>query len=110
LLAHGPDGQLLGCGVIRMIRPDAAELKRMFARPEVQGAGLGHKLFEMRMAEARQMGARAIYVDTAKGNTPMLSMYERHGFSYIPRHPENANPEAFAPYLVYLKYTFPNDD
>ena len=45
-----------------------------------------------------------IYVDTAKGNRPMLSMYERFGFKYIERYPENANPAEYAPYLVYLAY------
>jgi hypothetical protein len=35
----------------------------------------------------------------------MLSMYERFGFRYIQRYPENANPIEFEPYLVYLEYS-----
>ena len=27
----------MGCGVLRRIRPDAVEMKRMFVRPESQG-------------------------------------------------------------------------
>jgi len=107
LLAHGPDGQLLGCGVIRKIRPDAVELKRMFVRPEAQGTGLGRKLFEMRMDEVPRMGCNEVYVDTVKGNTAMLNMYEKRGFTYIPRYPENANPPEYSSNLVYLKYRFP---
>ena len=107
VLAHGEDGRLLGCGTLRWIRPDAVEMKRMFVRPEAQGLGLGKRLFEMRIEEARKMGCRAIYADTAKGNRPMLSIYERFGFSYIQRYPENANPPEFEPYLVYLEYRFP---
>lgn len=107
VLALGEDGRLLGCGTLRWIRPDAVEMKRMFVRPEAQGLGLGKRLFEMRIEEARKMGCRAIYADTAKGNRPMLSIYERFGFSYIPRYPENANPPEFEPYLVYLEYRFP---
>jgi GNAT superfamily N-acetyltransferase len=107
LLAHGGDGQLLGCGTLRWIRPDAVEMKRMFVRPEAQGLGLGQRLFEMRVEEARKMGCRAIYADTVAGNRPMLSIYERFGFTYIPRYPENANPPEFEPYLVYLEYRFP---
>lgn len=104
-LARGPDGRLLGCGTLRRIRPDAVEMKRMFVRPEARGKGLGQRLFEMRIDEARKMGCRAVYADTAKGNRPMLSMYERFGFHYIPRYPENANPIEFEPYLVYLQYS-----
>ncbi|MEM7469895.1 MAG: GNAT family N-acetyltransferase [Pseudomonadota bacterium] len=107
LLATDQNDALLGCGVIRKIRPDAAELKRMFVRPEAQGLGLGRKLFELRLEEARAMGCRAIYVDTIKGNTKMLNMYENYGFSYIPRYAENANDPALEPFLVYMSYTFP---
>ncbi len=108
VLAEGADGRLLGCGALRRIREDAVEMKRMFVRPEAQGLGLGRKIFEMRMQEARRMECRAVYADTAKGNRPMLSMYERYGFQYIARYPENANPVEFAPYLVFLEYVFPS--
>jgi GNAT superfamily N-acetyltransferase len=104
-LVRGADGRLLGCGTLRRIRPDAVEMKRMFVRPEARGKGLGQRLFEMRIKEARKMGCRAVYADTAKGNRSMLSMYERFGFRYIQRYPENANPIEFEPYLVYLEYS-----
>jgi GNAT superfamily N-acetyltransferase len=104
LLATQDDGTLIGCGVIRKIRPDAAELKRMYVRPEAQGWGLGRRLFEMRIAEARNMGCKALYADTVAGNTAMLSMYEKFGFTYIPRYPENANGPELEPYLVYLEH------
>ena len=107
MLATDDDGTLVGCGVIRRIRPDAAELKRMYVRPEAQGAGLGRRIFEMRITEARRMGCRILYADTVKGNTAMLSMYEKFGFSYIPRYPENANGAELEPFLVYLEHTIP---
>jgi GNAT superfamily N-acetyltransferase len=105
LLATNADGTILGCGVIRKIRPNAVELKRMYVRPAAQG--LGRKLFEMRISEARSMGSKTIYADTVKGNTAMLSMYEKFGFSYIPRYPENANGPDLEPFLVYLKHVLP---
>jgi len=103
LLATTDSGELLGCGVIRQIRPDAAEFKRMYVRPKARGLGLGKLLFKHRVEEARRMGCDALYADTVKGNTPMLSMYEKFGFSYIPRYPENANGPELEPFLVYLK-------
>ncbi|WP_371933321.1 GNAT family N-acetyltransferase, partial [Ruegeria discodermiae] len=45
-LARGQDRHLVGCGAMRRIRQDAVEMKRMFVRPEVQGQGLGRRLFE----------------------------------------------------------------
>lgn len=103
LLARTDSGELLGCGVIRRIRPDAAEFKRMYVRPKARGLGLGKLLFKHRVEEARRMGCDTLYADTVKGNTPMLSMYEKFGFSYIPRYPENANGPELEPFLVYLK-------
>ena len=104
LLATRDDGTLLGCGVIKKFRPDAAELKRMYVRPVAQGLGLGRQLFEMRISEAQKMGCAYLYADTVKGNRAMLSMYEKFGFQYIERYPENANGLELEPYLVYLEH------
>jgi GNAT superfamily N-acetyltransferase len=103
LLATRENGDLLGCGMIRLIRPDAAEFKRMYVHPKARGLGLGRHLFEHRVFEAQRMGCKTLFADTVRGNTPMLSMYEKFGFSYIPRYPENANGPDLAPFLVYLK-------
>ena len=106
LIARDTTGRMVGCGTLRRIRPDAVEMKRMYVRPEARRKGLARQLFEMRIAEARKMGCSAVYADTAKGNRPMLEMYEAFGFHYIPRYPENANPAEFEPFLVYLEYRF----
>jgi len=103
LLATSPAGDLLGCGVIRHIRDDAAEFKRMYVRPAARGLGLGRALFEHRVDEARRMGCRTLYADTIKGNMAMISMYEKLGFTRIPRYPENANPPQMDPFLVYFR-------
>ncbi|MDA8747928.1 GNAT family N-acetyltransferase [Litoreibacter sp.] len=104
-LAHDPDGTLLGCGFLKKIRPDAAELKRLFVIPEAQGYGLGRKLIDARIEIARNMGVRDFYADTIKGNDSMLSLYAKLGFSFIEHYPENANPKDWSPWLVYLHRT-----
>jgi GNAT superfamily N-acetyltransferase len=107
LLVTDDDGALVGCGVIKMVRSDAAELKRLFIRPQARGSGLGRRLFEMRVEEARRMGCRTIYADTVRGNTAMLNMYEKFGFAYIPRYPENANAPELEPFQVASNIDFP---
>lgn len=102
LLAHDADGTLVGCASLRRIRDDAAEMKRMYVVPAARGTGLGRRLFEARIAEARAMGLAWLYADTIRGNRAMLGMYEKYGFKYIDRYPENANPAEFEPFLVYL--------
>lgn len=110
LLAHDEQGALVGCGMIRKIRADAAELKRIYVHPKAQGTGLGRKLVEMQISEARRVGYTSLYADTVIGNTAILPMFEKLGFSYIPRYPENANGPELAPYLVYLTYVFPGGE
>lgn len=106
ILGHTGQGRLVACAGLRRIRPDAVEMKRMFVRPEARGHGLGQRLLDMRLSEARAMGCRAAYADTYQGNRSMLSIYESRGFNKVPRYPENANPPEFAPFLVYLEYRF----
>jgi GNAT superfamily N-acetyltransferase len=102
-MATGEGNRMLGCGAIRAIRPEAVELKWVFVRPECQGQGLGRKICEMMISEARRMGHEAVYADTVKGNQSMLAVFEKTGFEYIPRYAENANPVDLEPYLVFLR-------
>ena len=101
ILAHAGD-RLVGCGFLRRIRPDAAEMKRLYVLPDCQGHGLGRRLIEARIDGARAMGLSDLYADTVIGNDDMLRLYDRLGFRRIGRYPENANPPERDPWLVYL--------
>ena len=103
LIASTPDGTLLGCGQLRRIREDAVEIKRVFVQPESQGTGLGRDIFLKLIEEARHMGMAEVYADTVKGNTSMMRIFERTGFEYIDRYPENYNPPEYAPFVVYVR-------
>ena len=106
LLASDSNGRIVGCGMLRFIRPDAVELKRVFVRPEAQRQKLGRKLVEALLAEARKTGCSALYADTIKGNTAMTNLCESLGFTYIDRYPENAHPPEYEAYIVYMRYQF----
>lgn len=101
LLARDTSGFLLGCGFMRMIDAERAELKRLYVRDLARGLGLGRKLIEMRIDKAKEMGATKIYADTVRGNSSMLALYDRLGFSSTSRYDGNANDPALDQYLVY---------
>ena len=103
VLARDSSGFLLGCGFMRMIDPQRAELKRLYVRDLARGFGLGRKLIELRIDKAKEMGAKTIYADTVRGNSSMLALYDRLGFTSTPRYDGNANDAALDPYLVYRK-------
>lgn len=102
------DGQIVGTGAFRLVGNRSAEFKRMFVRPEAQGIGLGRRLFQARIAEARSLGCQRIVADTVKGNVAMLSLYDSYGFRRIPRYRENYNPPDLDPFLEYLEYILPD--
>jgi GNAT superfamily N-acetyltransferase len=103
VLARDRSGFLLGCGFMRLIDPHRAELKRLYVRDLARGLGLGRKLIEQRIEKAKEMGATTIYADTIRGNSSMLALYDRLGFSSIPRYDGNANDPAMDKFLVYRK-------
>lgn len=101
ILARDSSGYLLGCGFMRLLDADRAELKRLFVRDLARGNGLGRRIIEMRIEKAKEMGATTILADTVRGNSSMLALYDRLGFTETARYIGNANPEEFDDYLVY---------
>ena len=94
LLREGDE--ILGCGAIRPLRniPGGAgarrcELKRMLIRPEYRGRGLGRKLVQHLIDEARAMGYSEIVMDTLAFTQPVLGTYRRLGFADIPPYYDN---------------------
>lgn len=104
ILVHDARDRLVGCGTLQQVRPDAAELKRLYVRPEASGFGLGRAIVAARMAAARDMGYRRLLVNAIKGNTDMLRIYEPMGFQYIDRYPECADPVEVDPWFVYMEH------
>lgn len=107
VLARDSSGFMLGCGFVRMLDENRAELKRLYVRDLARGLGLGRRLIEMRIEKAREMGATTILADTVRGNSSLLALYDRLGFGETPRYDGNANSPELDPYLVYRKLELP---
>jgi putative acetyltransferase len=80
LLAWADDTPVAVCAVER-IDPTAAELKRLYVRPDVRGLGVAGRLVT-RIAElAEAMGCQTLRLDTHEGiMQPAIALYERFGF------------------------------
>ena len=103
---HDDAERLVGCGMMRQVRPDAGELKRLYVRPEASGHGLGRKLVDARITAAREMGWRTLLVNAVRDNQDMLRIYESIGFRYIDRYPECSDPAEADPYFIYMQLDF----
>lgn len=83
LLAY-VDGQAAGCVTYRAVPaiPGACEMKRLWARPEFRGLGLGEQLVLTAMDHATRAGFDAMYLDTFPATMkPAFEMYLRLGFA-----------------------------
>ena len=101
LLLAWVDQKLAGCCAMRPIDSsdyaNAAEMKRLFVRPEFRGLGLGRQLAESIIDAARMSGYASVLLDTLDDMEIARAMYEDLGFKEIP--PYYHNPLAGAHYL-----------
>ena len=88
LLAKVKGEPVAACGV-KAFKDDVAELKRLYARSSGRGHGLGEKLTVASMHESRRRGFKEMYLDTDPGLTHAVAIYEKLGFTDIPRYYEN---------------------
>lgn len=82
------DGTPVGCGAVRRIDADTAELKRMFVSPAVRGTGLGRRLVAALEAEALKLGVRRLVLETGTRQLAAIALYRATGFQPIPLYGE----------------------
>lgn len=88
-------GEVVGCVALRPLAelgPRAAEVKRLYVRPDRRGAGIAAALMDALEAAARAGGYEALYLDTKDDLRAAIAFYERRGYERIPRY--NDNPQA----------------
>ena len=88
LLAKLDGAPVAGCGV-KIFKPGISELKRLYARPSGRGHNLGERLTIAAMTESSRRGYSEMYLDTDPGLTHANRIYEKLGFTDIPRYYEN---------------------
>jgi GNAT superfamily N-acetyltransferase len=74
---QGPDLEIAG-GVIGVIYWDWLYVDLMWIKDELRGHGYGHRLLTLIEDEARQCGAKNVYLDTFSFQAP--NFYKQHGY------------------------------
>jgi ribosomal protein S18 acetylase RimI-like enzyme len=77
---YGPDAAS-PCAWFR--HADVHSLGQFAVRPDLQGLGLGRRMYDLAESEAREHGCRRLALDTAEPATQLIAWYERLGFRIV---------------------------
>ncbi|EHK58973.1 bifunctional helix-turn-helix transcriptional regulator/GNAT family N-acetyltransferase [Allomesorhizobium alhagi] len=86
------DGNPVGCGALRMIDAETAEIKRMWVAPSARGLGVASRMLRKLEAISASFGAKTVCLDTNRSLKEAQSLYKRQGYDEIARF--NDNPYA----------------
>jgi GNAT superfamily N-acetyltransferase len=89
LIVRETGGTAVGCGGVRLLDPDTAEIKRMWLHPSMRGRGAGWALLNALEAEAIQLGARRGVLDTNVTLTSALALYRAAGWVEVEKYNDN---------------------
>ena len=74
------EGQLAGCGGIKMFGAEYGEVKRMFVRPVFRGKGLGKAMLNHLAEYARGKDVELLRLETGIYEVEAIGLYEGFGF------------------------------
>ncbi|MBI2963220.1 MAG: GNAT family N-acetyltransferase [Deltaproteobacteria bacterium] len=82
-----PGGRIVGCVGLFAVDAETCELRKMYLEPHARGLGLGRRLLDAALADAKTLGFRRVVLETATVLTEAIALYTRHGFeAYTPEH------------------------
>ena len=84
------DGEPAGCIGLREIGPSICEMQLFYLRESARGHGIGRKLIDQIITDAREIGYAKMRLDTYPPKMGKdVSLYEAHGFHEIPPYYDN---------------------
>ena len=78
------NGSPAGCIALRGIDNARCEMKRLYVRPSFREKGIGSRLLQQILADAREIGYRHMLLDTLPFLEQAIHMYRNLGFYEIP--------------------------
>lgn len=89
LVVRADDGNPIGCGAVKLLDPQTAEIKRMWLSPEARGQGIGRRLLDALENEARTLGATQGRLDTNDLLDAAMTLYRKNGWEEMPAYNDN---------------------
>ncbi|RII35745.1 GNAT family N-acetyltransferase [Clostridium chromiireducens] len=81
VVAYDENEEPVGCGAIRPINENIAEVKRMYAK--TRGLGVGTEILHHLEIQAKELGYSALWLETRLINKQAVLFYEKNGYHRI---------------------------
>lgn len=78
------NGVPAGCGAVKLVGSEYAEVKRMYVRPQFRGTGLAKLMLRHLTDHAQGQGIELLRLETGIHQRAAIGLYERLGFRRIP--------------------------
>ena len=108
ILSHGGhiflaevDGRAVGTCALVAVRPGEFEVAKMAVDEQRRGAGIGRALLEYTIAQARELSARRLYLETNNTLKSAIHLYETAGFRHLP--PDRITPSPYLRANVFME-------
>jgi putative acetyltransferase len=93
--------QAVGCVALIPIGNGVYELSKMAVSPELRGLGIGRRLLEHAIAQAKRIGARSLFLGSNAKLANAVHLYESVGFRHVA--PENIPPMPYTRANVFME-------
>jgi putative acetyltransferase len=90
-------GSIIGAYGLYRMDTGTCELRKMYLRAEHRGQGLGKRLLDHALAQARELGFQKVVLETASVLKEAIALYESYGFRpYRPDHLSTRCDQAYS--------------
>ena len=98
----------VGCCALIFIRPGVFEVAKMAVSESYRGHGIGRKLLEYTIAQAKALGAHTLELASNKKLANAVHLYESVGFRHLP--PDRIEPSPYTRANVFMELHLSPDD
>ena len=87
--------KVIGTVALKKVDDYTVELKAMYLDRDYRGKGLGRRLMDKAVDEAKRLGFKSIVLDSMSSYKDALRLYEKTGFKMTERYNDNVYADVF---------------
>jgi putative acetyltransferase len=95
------EGDAVGCVALIPLGQGVCELSKMAISPRLRGLGIGRRLLEHAITQAKVIGAKSLFLGTNTKLANAIHLYESVGFRHVP--PEKIPPTEYTRANVFME-------